>query len=97
MASEDSKLISLVEKASEGDRRSVGRLLTLVERGGDSAEQVAEATHTLSGKSHIIVPDGEENGREMLLRLDIITALFPAVNVDIGDSTIKITEVFKKI
>ena len=50
-----------------------------------------------AGKSHIIVPDGEENGREMLLRLDIITALFPAVNVDIGDSTIKITEVFKKI
>ena len=54
MASEDSTLISLVEKASEGDRRSVGRLLTLVERGGDSAEQVAEATHTLSGKSHVI-------------------------------------------
>ena len=54
MASEDSTLISLVEKASEGDRRSVGRLLTLVERGGDSAEQVAEATHTLSGNSHVI-------------------------------------------
>ncbi|MEC7908854.1 MAG: methylmalonyl Co-A mutase-associated GTPase MeaB [Actinomycetota bacterium] len=54
MASEDSTLISLVEKASEGDRRSVGRLLTLVERGGESAEQVAESTHTLSGKSHVI-------------------------------------------
>ena len=50
-----------------------------------------------AGKSHIIVPNGEENGREMLLRLNIITALFPAVNVDIGDSTIIITEVFKKI
>ena len=54
MASEDSTLISLVEKASEGDRRSVGRLLTLVERGGESAEQVAESTHTLSGKSHVV-------------------------------------------
>ncbi|MBU39951.1 MAG: methylmalonyl Co-A mutase-associated GTPase MeaB [Acidimicrobiaceae bacterium] len=54
VASEDSTLISLVEKASEGDRRSVGRLLTLVERGGESAEQVAESTHTLSGKSHVI-------------------------------------------
>ena len=53
MASEDSTLISLVEKASEGDRRSVGRLLTLVERGGDSAEQVAEATHTLLSLIHI--------------------------------------------
>ena len=54
MASEDSTVISLVEKASEGDRRSVGRLLTLVERGGVSAEQVAEVTYPLSGKSHII-------------------------------------------
>ena len=54
VASEDSTLISLVEKASEGDRRSVGRLLTLVERGGESAEQVAESTHTLSGKSHVV-------------------------------------------
>ncbi len=54
VASEDSTLISLVEKASEGDRRSVGRLLTLVERGGYSAEQVAEATYTLSGNSHVI-------------------------------------------
>ena len=54
MASEDSTVISLVEKASEGDRRSVGRLLTLVERGGVSAEKVAEVTHPLSGKSHVI-------------------------------------------
>jgi putative protein kinase ArgK-like GTPase of G3E family len=54
VASEDSTVISLVEKASEGDRRSVGRLLTLVERGGVSAEKVAEVTHPLSGKSHVI-------------------------------------------
>jgi len=31
------------------------------------------------------------------LRINLITALFPAINVDIGDSTWKITEVFKKI
>ena len=54
MASEDSTVISLVEKASKGDRRSVGRLLTLVERGGSAAEQVAEVTHNLSDKSHVI-------------------------------------------
>ena len=54
MASEDSTVISLVEKASKGDRRSVGRLLTLVERGGAAAEQVAEVTHNLSDKSHVI-------------------------------------------
>ena len=54
MAIEDSTVISLVEKASKGDRRSVGRLLTLVERGGAAAEQVAEVTHNLSDKSHVI-------------------------------------------
>ena len=54
MAIEDSTVISLVENASKGDRRSVGRLLTLVERGGAAAEQVAEVTHNLSDKSHVI-------------------------------------------
>ena len=54
MAIEDSTVISLVEKASKGDRRSVGRLLTLVERGGSASEQVAEVTHNLSDKSHVI-------------------------------------------
>ena len=54
MAIEDSTVISLVEKASKSDRRSVGRLLTLVERGGSAAEQVAEVTHNLSDKSHVI-------------------------------------------
>ena len=54
MASEDSTVISVVEKASKGDRRSGGRLLTLVERGGSAAEQVAEVTHNLSDKSHVI-------------------------------------------
>tara|TARA_B100000029_G_scaffold238188_1_gene235285 strand:+ start:263 stop:1216 length:954 start_codon:yes stop_codon:yes gene_type:complete len=54
VASEDSTINSLVERASEGDRRSVARLLTLVERGGVSAEIIAEATHPLAGKSHVI-------------------------------------------
>ncbi|MDC0041768.1 hypothetical protein OAJ50_03490 [Candidatus Nitrosopelagicus sp.] len=48
-------------------------------------------------KSHKIVKDGELDGKEMSLKIDLITALFPAINVDEGDSTWKITEVFKKI
>jgi len=50
-----------------------------------------------SSKSREIVPDGEENGRKMFLQLELIIALFPAVNVDVGDTNIKITEIFKKI
>lgn len=44
----------LVERASTGDRRAVGRLLSLVERGGAEAEQIAELTHTASRDAHVI-------------------------------------------
>ena len=50
-----------------------------------------------ANKSQETVPDGENNGRKMFMKIDLIIALFPAVNVDVGDSNIKITEVFKKI
>ena len=48
-------------------------------------------------KSGITVSDGERDGRKMFLQVDLMSALFPAVNVDVGDETIKITEVFKRI
>ena len=50
-----------------------------------------------SSKVFGTISDGEENGRKKLLELNVITSIFPAVNVDVGDSVIKITEVFKKI
>ena len=50
-----------------------------------------------TNKSQETVPDGENNGRKMFMKIDLIVALFPAVNVDVGDSNMKITEVFKKI
>ena len=50
-----------------------------------------------ANKPRETVPDWENNGRKMFLQLELIIALFPAVNVDVGDSKIKITEVFKKI
>ena len=48
-------------------------------------------------KSGVTVAHGEENGRQMMLKIDIMSAIFPAVNIDVGDSSIKIVEVFKKI
>ena len=84
MAIEDSTVISLVEKASKGDRRSVGRLLTLVERGGAAAEQVAEVTHNLSDKSHVIgITGAPGSGKSTLtasLARDLATSEYkPAV------------------
>ncbi|MEQ8841522.1 MAG: methylmalonyl Co-A mutase-associated GTPase MeaB [Acidimicrobiales bacterium] len=44
----------LVERAVAGDRRAVGRLLTLVERGGAAADEIAELTHAASHEAHVI-------------------------------------------
>lgn len=44
----------LVERAREGDRRAVGRLLSLVESGGPAAEEIAELTHGESGAAHVV-------------------------------------------
>ena len=44
----------LYEAARGGHRRSLGRLLTLVERGGPEAETISELAHPDSGKAHVI-------------------------------------------
>lgn len=44
----------LVEQARAGDRRAVGRLLSLVERGGARAEEIAELTHADIHDAHVI-------------------------------------------
>ena len=35
----------LVGRALEGDRRAIGRMLTLIERGGESADEITDLTH----------------------------------------------------
>jgi LAO/AO transport system kinase len=47
-------VLELVKKAREGDNRAVGRLLTLVERGGTASEEIAALTHPLRGKAHVV-------------------------------------------
>ena len=44
----------LVTTACSGDRRAVARLLTLVERGGEPADAVAEATHPLAAGAQVV-------------------------------------------
>ena len=48
-------------------------------------------------KSGVTVSDGVENGKKMSLQIDLMAALFPAVNVDVGDKVMKIVEIFRKI
>ncbi len=44
----------LVERAIDGDNRAVGRLLTIVERGGVQSEEVAALTHPQRGRAHVV-------------------------------------------
>jgi LAO/AO transport system kinase len=44
----------LLAAARGGERRAAARLLTIVEHGGPAAEEVAEATHPLSGGAHVV-------------------------------------------
>jgi len=48
-------------------------------------------------KSGVTVSNGMENGKKMSLQVDLMSALFPAVNVDVGDRTVKIVEIFRKV
>jgi LAO/AO transport system kinase len=44
----------LVERARSGDRRAIGRLLTLVERGGGPADEITELTHPATTGAHVV-------------------------------------------
>jgi LAO/AO transport system kinase len=45
---------TLYRRAREGDRRALGRLLTLVERGGATADQVTELSYHDVGRAHVV-------------------------------------------
>lgn len=44
----------LVERAIDGDRRAIGRTLTLIERGGQHADEIADLTHSAARGAHVV-------------------------------------------
>jgi LAO/AO transport system kinase len=50
----NTSVAELVDLAGAGDRRATGRLLTLVERGGVEAEEIAELTNARPGEAHVV-------------------------------------------
>lgn len=54
MSLRDLTVPELFARAISGDRRALGRSLTLVERGGGEAEELAELTHSGAGNAHVI-------------------------------------------
>ncbi len=54
MSLRNSTTAEIFDLAQKGKRQAVGRLLSMTERGGTAADEVAGFTHPLAGKAHII-------------------------------------------
>ena len=54
MSSSDNSISQLFEKTLSGERRSLGKLLTVIEQGGERADIVAGLAHQKAGNAHVI-------------------------------------------
>jgi LAO/AO transport system kinase len=68
----------LVALALDGDRRAVGRLLTLVERAGAESDLVAELTHPLSKRAPVIGMTGAPGSGKSTLVAKLVAAMVEA-------------------
>jgi LAO/AO transport system kinase len=65
----------LYAAARQGHRRSLGRLLSLVERGGPEAERISELAHPDSGRAHIIGITGAPGAGKSTLTGQLVAKL----------------------
>ncbi len=65
----------LVARALDGDRRAVGRLLTLVERGGADAETVASLTQPHAGRAHVVGITGSPGAGKSTLVSQLVAGI----------------------
>ncbi len=54
MSSSDNSISQLFEETLSGERRSLGKLLSVIEHGGEQADIVAGLAHQKAGKTHVI-------------------------------------------
>jgi LAO/AO transport system kinase len=65
----------LLERARSGDRRALGRLLSLVEAGGDDAEAVSALAHPHSGHAYVVGMTGAPGAGKSTLTGRLTAAL----------------------
>jgi LAO/AO transport system kinase len=65
----------LLGRAVTGDRRSVGRLLTIVERGGELADEVTELTHDRSNDVYVVGMTGAPGSGKSTLTARLVSLL----------------------
>lgn len=78
MAKAKRSIPELYEAARGGERRALGRLLTLVERGGPDADAVSELAHADSGGAHIVGITGAPGAGKSTLVGQLVTDLVEA-------------------
>ncbi|MSQ12322.1 MAG: methylmalonyl Co-A mutase-associated GTPase MeaB [Dehalococcoidia bacterium] len=77
------QLDQLVEKMRRGERRALGRLLTIVEQGGAQAVQALEAVHRYTGGAYVIGVTGPP-GAGKSTTVDRLIALYRAAGKSVG-------------
>ena len=66
---------TLYEAARQGHRRSLGRLLTLVERAGHNADVISELVHSHTGSAHIVGVTGAPGAGKSTLVGELVRLL----------------------
>ncbi len=74
MSLQGASVDELIQRATAGDRRATGRLLSLVEAGGAEAERVDELTHALVDDAHIVGITGPPGAGKSTLVARLIDA-----------------------
>ena len=65
----------LYAEARAGDRRALGRLLTVVERGGEGADEVSELAHPHAGRAHVVGITGAPGAGKSTLTGELVKLL----------------------
>lgn len=78
MARPQRSITELYGAAQTGERRALGKLLTFVERGGVSADEISELAHPDSGRAHIVGITGAPGAGKSTLVGELVTDLVEA-------------------
>ncbi|MFV0526318.1 MAG: methylmalonyl Co-A mutase-associated GTPase MeaB [Acidimicrobiales bacterium] len=68
-------MADLYAEARHGGRRALGRLLSLVERGGPEADRISELAHPDSGKAHVVGITGAPGAGKSTLTGQLVSLL----------------------